>query len=77
MPDWTDEEALRWIQAAGGRLHRRKRPGTGDDWAVLLRTPTPRGGMGRLILGFGDSIAAAVEAARTGWDSVWREVEPS
>jgi hypothetical protein len=73
MSGWSDDEAMRWMQAAGGKLHRRARSGAGGDWAVVLPTPAPRGGVGRLILAFGDSIADAVDAARSGWESVWRD----
>ncbi len=68
---WNDEEALRWMKSAGGRLHRR--PGLPGQWAVVLEAPSPRGGAGRLVLAFGSSVAEAVSAARVGWDSIWRE----
>ncbi len=74
MPSWTDEEALRWVEAAGGKLHRRRCVDESEEWVVLLRAPTARPGAGRLILGFGDSIAEAVDGARAGWDSVWGQL---
>ena len=74
MPSWTDEEALRWVEAAGGKLHHRKHADAAEKWVVLLRTPTAQPGAGRLILAFGDSIAEAVDAARTGWESVWQQL---
>ena len=73
----TDEEAKRWLEATGGRLHRRSRPDGPTQWAVVLRTPTARPGQARLILAFGDSLPDAVEAARAGWEAVWSDLPRS
>lgn len=77
MQPWTDDEALAWMRTAGGQLHRRTAAEGAAAFAVMLRSPAPRPGPGRLILAFGDSIAEAVAAARLGWESVWRELPPN
>ena len=74
MRPWTDEEALTWMRTAGGQLHRRPEPCGSSSFAVLLRSPSDRPGPGRLILAFGATIAEAVEAARTGWEEIWRGI---
>lgn len=70
--------ALAWLREVDGRLMcKRDDPGAPDGWVAVVKTPASTARRARVILGFGDSAAAAVARARDAWQTVWRETSGS
>jgi hypothetical protein len=67
------EEAEGWIRAVGGALVRKPAPRDGGErWLALVRTPTAATTRSRLIIGLGETPAAATRMARLAWDEIWK-----
>lgn len=67
------EEAERWIREVGGALVRKPAPGDGGErWLALVRTPAAAASRSRLIVGLGETPAAAAQMARMAWNEIWK-----
>ena len=67
------EEAERWIRDVGGTLVRKPAPGDGGErWLALVRTPAAAAARSRLIVGLGETPAAATQMARMAWNEIWK-----
>ena len=67
------EEAESWIRDVGGRLVRKPAAGGGGErWLALVRTPTAAAARSRLIVGLGETPAAATQMARMAWNEIWK-----
>jgi hypothetical protein len=68
----SGDEAERWIRAAGGRLVAQGRDSEGRPrWAAYVPAPGAPGARSRLIVGLGDSRAAAAQMAEAVWHEIW------
>lgn len=69
----TAEEAERWIRDVGGALVRKPAPRDGGErWLALVRTPTAAAVRSRLIVGLGETPAAAAQMAQLAWNEIWQ-----
>jgi hypothetical protein len=71
----TAAEAERWIRDVGGALLERPRDREGRPrWVAYVRTPAAPGAKSRLIVGLGDSPAAAASMAEAVWAQIWADL---
>ena len=74
----TTEQAERWIRAVGGALVEQPADRAGRArWVAYVRTPAAPGARSRLIVGLGDSPAAAASMAEAVWHEIWDALGPS
>jgi len=67
------EEAERWIRDVGGALVRKAAPRDGGErWLALVRTPAAAAARSRLIVGLGETPAAATRMAQMAWNEIWK-----
>lgn len=72
------EEAERWIRDVGGALVRKAAPRDGGErWLALVRTPAAPAARSRLIVGLGETPAAATRMAQMAWNEIWKTLSGS
>ena len=69
----TAEHAARWVRSVGGKLlPQPPRPDGRPRWVALVRTPAAPGAKSRLIVGLGETPAAAAQMAEAAWNEIWK-----
>lgn len=66
--DMTLEEAARWLEQVGAMVyHNQRKPEGPRAWVVVVRAPAREGAKGKLIMGFGASMAQATAVVEESW----------